>query len=328
MSSKQLVIGIDGGGTHTRVIVSDLEGKVLAYIERGAASIHKDKQAAQNVRGAIDDALRQADCAGSQVLGLAAGIAGYDQPSDLDWIRPLTELPGLTCPQWHVNDAVSAHAGALLGQPGIVVIAGTGSIIVGITEDGELIRNYDFHHYAASAARFIAYDAVYEILAGNFEESDTELVHAMLGHWKVHTLGELGTMAKQGFEVDRRERDRHFGSFAPILTQAAELGSSAAIRVCTRAIDQVKVGIELIAASFSSEEVPVAFIGSVANSPYFHRTVSGLLTNINNNKRYLLATPAFPPVVGSLLLAMKNINQPASNAVIRNLRESGPLYSV
>jgi glucosamine kinase len=66
------------------------------------------------------------------------GIVGYDTPSDLNWIAPLTKLPELTCPVWHVNDAVSAHSGALMGRSGIIVIAGTGSIIVGITEDGTI----------------------------------------------------------------------------------------------------------------------------------------------------------------------------------------------
>lgn len=133
MSSEQVVIGIDGGGTHTRVMVSDLEGNVLSYIERGSASIYKDQHATQNVHEAITEALHMAGRTNKQVQALVAGIAGYDNPSDLDWITPLTDLPGFTFPKWHVNDAVSAHSGALMTQPGIVVIAGTGSIIVGIT---------------------------------------------------------------------------------------------------------------------------------------------------------------------------------------------------
>lgn len=43
--TKEIVIGIDGGGTHTRVMVVDLAGNVLSYIENGASSIHKDLQA-------------------------------------------------------------------------------------------------------------------------------------------------------------------------------------------------------------------------------------------------------------------------------------------
>ncbi|MBD2870252.1 BadF/BadG/BcrA/BcrD ATPase family protein [Paenibacillus arenilitoris] len=326
MNEKKAVIGIDGGGTHTRVLVCDTDGNALAYVERGSASFHKDERAAQNVREAIREALSQAGCAAGQAIGLAAGIAGYDQPSDLDWIRPSTELPGLACPKWHVNDAVSAHAGALLGEPGIVVIAGTGSIIVGVTLDGEVVRNYDFHHYAASAARFLAYDAVYETLAGNADESDAELVQSMLGHWNVRSLSELGDVAKRGFHPDRRERDKHFGDFAPILTRAAEQGSSTARRVCDRAILQTKVGIELIAPSLGGGDIPVAFIGSVANSPYFYRTLRAQLDKSGNNGRFAVAEPAFPPVVGSVLLAMKHLGLPIGEAFLDNIR-NGADYS-
>ncbi|OBZ10194.1 N-acetylglucosamine kinase [Bacillus sp. FJAT-26390] len=318
MNAEHVVIGIDGGGTHTRVMICDLWGHVLACAERGSASIYKDKQAAQNVQGAITDALHLAGRTTEQVLALVAGIAGYDAPSDLDWIAPLTKLPGLTCPIRHVNDAVSAHSGALMGRSGIIVIAGTGSIIVGITEDGQFIRNYDFHHYAASAARFIAYDAVYEMLAGSFDDTDHHLLQAMLAHWSVPTVSELAAIAKKGFTEDRRERDKQFGEFAPAITEAAAQGSTAAIRVCNRAVDQIKVGIELIAASFAGVEVEVAFIGSVANSPYFLQELGAQLRQ-GNNKRYSVVEPKFSPVIGSVLLALKHIHIPIDDALIDNL---------
>lgn len=325
MNSNQIVIGIDGGGTHTRVMVSDLDGNVLSYTVRGSASIYKDEQAAQNVHEAITEALQMADRTCEQVQALAAGIAGYDDPSDLEWITPLTELPGLTCPKWHVNDAVSAHSGALMTQPGIVVIAGTGSIIVGITEDGQYIRNYDFHHYAASAARFISYEAVYETLAGHTNETDSKLIRHMLEHWKVSSIKEFASAAKRGFTEDRRERDKQFGDFAPFLTEAAEHGSSVALRVCNRAIDQMKVGIELIASSFISDEVAVTFIGSVINSPYFYQALSGQLTAAGSNKRFAVVEPQFAPVTGSVLLALKNLNIPVDEAIINNLRKTDHL---
>jgi glucosamine kinase len=319
MSTKQVVIGIDGGGTHTRVMVSDKQGHVLAYLERGSASIYKDKQAAQNVQGAIAEALQQADRTAADVQALVAGIAGYDAPSDLEWITPLTELPGLTCPVLHVNDAVSAHSGALMGKPGIVVIAGTGSIIVGVTEDGQFIRNYDFHHYAVTAARSIAYDTVYEVLAGSYDESDKGLLDSMLAHWRAPSLGELAELAKKGFHEERRARDKQFGDFAPAVTKAAEQGSSVAIRVCKRAIGQIKIGIELIAASFASEEVSVTFIGSVANSAYYLGSLREKLAQ-GNNKRYLIVQPQFPPVIGSVLLALKHAHCSIDDGVINQLQ--------
>jgi glucosamine kinase len=54
------------------------------------------------------------------------------------------------------------------------VIAGTGSILLGINEVGSNFRNYEFHHYAASAARFLSYDAVYEALAGHTDDPRIE----------------------------------------------------------------------------------------------------------------------------------------------------------
>ncbi|CAM4368094.1 glucosamine kinase [Paenibacillus endophyticus] len=319
MDNNHVVIGIDGGGTNTRVIVSDKHGHVLAYLERGSASIYKDKEAASNVRGAIAEALQQAGRTAADVQALVAGIAGYDAPSDLEWVTPLTELAGLACPKMHVNDAVSAHSGALMGRPGIVVIAGTGSIIVGVTEDGQFIRNYDFHHYAATAARSIAYDTVYEVLAGEYDESDQPFLKAILAHWGVASLGGLAQIAKQGFAADRRERDKLFGEFAPAVTKAAEQGSPVAIRVCERAIDQIKIGIELIAFSFASEEVAVAFIGSVANSSYYLHALRGKLAQ-GNHKRYLITLPQFSPAIGSVLLALKQAGISIDDNVIHQLQ--------
>src|SRR5947209_5935704 len=153
--SQDIVVGIDGGGTHTRVMVMDFFGNVLSYVEKGSASLHKDLHAKQNVHQALTEALTVAQRDLHQVRGVAAGIAGYDSESDLDWVETLTDMEGLSCPRWHVNDAVVAHYGALMARPGIVAISGTGSIILARTEDGHYLRNYDFRHYAASAARFI-----------------------------------------------------------------------------------------------------------------------------------------------------------------------------
>ncbi|SFT08251.1 N-acetylglucosamine kinase [Paenibacillus sp. BC26] len=319
MNADDVLIGIDGGGTNTRVLVCDLKGNVLSYCEKGAASIRKDVLATQNVHAAIAEALKLANKEGRQVIGTAAGIAGFDTESDLEWVAPLTEIPGLSGPKWHVNDAVVAHYGALLAKPGIVVISGTGSIIVAIAEDGRFSRNYDFHHYAASAARFIAYDAVYEILAGQTDQTDEALIQSMLQHWHVQSIAEFSKLARGGFTEDRQERDKIFGQFAPAITQAAEQGSSVAVTVCDRAVNQIKVGIELLAASFAGETVEITFIGSVVNSPYFSKSLRLLLSE-GRNKSYTLVEPELPPVAGAVLYAMNRLKLPITQDILHNLQ--------
>ncbi|GGG17029.1 BadF/BadG/BcrA/BcrD ATPase family protein [Paenibacillus abyssi] len=316
-----VILGIDGGGTHTRVMVSDLSGNVLSYIEKGSASIRKDLLARQNVNQAILESLSAAGVELNQVCGIAAGVAGYDSEADLEWVESLTAIEGLTCPKWHFNDAVAAHYGALITKPGIVAVSGTGSIILAMTEKGQYIRNYDFHHYSDSAARFIAYDAVYEVLAGNRDETDKELVQLMLQHWEIHSIQELSYLARQGFGEDRRARDKKFGQFAPAVTEAASKGSSVSVYVCDRAIHKIKVGIEMMAAAFTGDIVSVAFIGSVINSPYFNCELTKQLA-LGNNKSFIVVNPRFSPVTGSVLYAMNGLNIAIDDVVIHNLENS------
>lgn len=305
----KIVVGIDGGGTQTRVMVADLDGHVLSYIEEGASSIHKDRNASRNVQQAIRRALELAEKEMSQVSLLVAGIAGYDSESDLEWVLPLTAVEGLDCPKKHVNDAVVAHSGALGAEPGIIVIAGTGSIIYAVTEDGQSVRNYDLHHYAAGAARFLGYNAVYELLAGNSGEGDQALAEELLGYWQVSTLEELSALARGGFIGERQERNRVFGELAPIITRAAEVGSPLARAVCDRAIHEIIVGIEMLGLYFTHPEVKVSFIGSVANSGYFHQQFHSILKS-GKNKAYSIVRPVFSPATGAVLLAYKHLSIP------------------
>ncbi|WP_259392004.1 hypothetical protein [Paenibacillus thiaminolyticus] len=51
-----IVIGIDGGGTTTRVMMASLDGTVIAYAETGCCNPNKDVQAKQHVRDALQEA--------------------------------------------------------------------------------------------------------------------------------------------------------------------------------------------------------------------------------------------------------------------------------
>ncbi|WP_243864467.1 BadF/BadG/BcrA/BcrD ATPase family protein [Paenibacillus castaneae] len=308
--SKDIVIGIDGGGTHTRVMAVDLNGNVLSYIEKGASSIYKDLQAKQNVHQAIEEALHLSGKKVEQVHALTAGIAGLDSDSDLEWVVPLTELEGLNCRKEHVNDAVVAHSGALLTEPGIVVIAGTGSNIYAINEEGQRIKNYDLTHYAASAARFLAYDATFELLAGNIDESDQELVRDIVKHWNVSSVEEMSQLARYGFAAAKRERDKRFAQLAPTITAAALNNCKLAKLVCDRAIHQIAVGVE--------PEIKVSLIGSVVNSPYFQSSLA-IRMNEGKNKKYRLIQPKFSPAAGAVLLALKQLEIPIDEPLLRNL---------
>lgn len=317
---EEVVIGIDGGGSNTRVMVSDLSGNVLAYAVGGASSIHKDSQSHENVQQTICSSLAMAGCELNQVKGLYAGIAGYESEQDMEWVTRLTDIEGLDCPKWYVNDSVVAHAGAFMGKPGIVVVSGTGSMILGINEQEIPIRNVDFHHYAASAARFLSYEAVYQLLAGMIDSSDERLVGQIQSFWNVKNMEQLRMLALTGFVKDRQERDKKFGEMAPLVTSAAEGGSRLARNVCDEAVKQIMIGLEILGSFFQTDRIAVTGIGSVINCPYMTTQLRDSL-NSSYNKQYEFVTPQLSAAAGAVLLAFRNLGTNVNEQIIESMRK-------
>ena len=315
----EIVIGIDGGGTYTRVIAANLSGRVLATVKADAASPHKSAQAEQNVRDAIREAVSRAGHTLEDVVQLAAGIAGLDSPEDQAWAEGFTNLPGLRCPRLHVNDAVVARAGALLSQPGIIVIAGTGSIVFGVTEAERAVRNYDFYHYARSSARYLAYDAMYQVLAGNVEAEDEMFVADILAFWQAKDVPELREQGLQGFVADPFERGRRFGAMAPLVTEAAQKGTPLAQTVCNAAAAAVGAGVRLVGSCFASDSVSVALIGGVAQSVYMRQSIGAALAK-SADKRYQIVESALSSEAGAVLMALARHGVTIDDTVIAALK--------
>jgi hypothetical protein len=122
--TARVVLGVDGGGTFTRALIADLDGRVLASAETGGSNPSHHPRAEENAREAIQQVLAAAGCEPGQVVAVVAGFAGLDRPRDQKWADRFTAVPGLVCPRLCVNDAVIAHAGALRSQPGIIAISG------------------------------------------------------------------------------------------------------------------------------------------------------------------------------------------------------------
>ena len=191
---------------------------------------------------AIRDVVLHSGRSLEDVVALVAGIAGLDSPRDQEWATRFTALPGLNCPRLQVNDAVVAHAGALQGQPGIIAISGTGSIVLGDTEEEQTIRSYDFGHYAHSAARYLGYDAIYRMLVGETQAQDAELVRQVCVFWNVADIEALRRLGIEGFVPERYERIRVMGEVACLVTEAAWNGSPLACSVCDSAGDRHSAG--------------------------------------------------------------------------------------
>lgn len=317
-STNALVIGIEGGGTHTRALCCDLAGNVLAYARTGGSHPSHNADAATNVQTAIREVVTAAGRMLEDVVGLVAGIAGFNVPQDHTWAEEFTDLPGLHCARLHVNDALVAHRGAFLAQPGIIAIAGTGSMIFAMTDGGRMVRNFDFNHYAPAAARYLAYDAVFRILAGDATDADAVLVRQVLTFWEVPDLAGLRELAVDNAQHDERVVNRAYGNMAAIVTNAADQGTPLARAVCDTAVREFSVGIRLVGNFFASETVPFVLIGSAARSPYMRGRLTEMLRE-QVGKTYQLVEPALVPVAGAVLIALEKHGIVLEESLLRTL---------
>lgn len=205
------VIGVDAGGTRTRAVCVGLDGSLLGQaFGHGGSPTHNDDardQVAQTVAAAIADAALPA----TEAVGLCAGMAGLHHATDREWAQTFFEVPDLSCPLDLVNDAVIAHTGAFAGAPGVIVVAGTGSMIMAITATGEQIDSGSYHHYAGGA-RHLAYDVMARILTGQAGVGDSDLIAAVLGAWDTANLINLRRRALEVERDPRNETKRRYGA--------------------------------------------------------------------------------------------------------------------
>ncbi|WP_044041857.1 BadF/BadG/BcrA/BcrD ATPase family protein [Caballeronia insecticola] len=129
------LLGIDGGGSGTRVILADAQGTELARASGGPSGLGLGVERAWQ---SIGDACRRAFEAAAlpfdwRACSLGCGLAGVN---NADWLAAfLAAAPDVRA--LHVeSDAYTTILGAHGGEPGVIVALGTGSIAASLDEKG------------------------------------------------------------------------------------------------------------------------------------------------------------------------------------------------
>ena len=133
------VLGIDAGGTKTVALLADASASIVGEGRAGGANLQTDGEleVEKTLHAVIDEATR-----GLRIVPAAVClvIAGVDRPRDADVIRGIMIRLGFRANAVIVNDALIALVAGAGGNPGVVVISGTGSIAYGVNHRGVAAR--------------------------------------------------------------------------------------------------------------------------------------------------------------------------------------------
>jgi len=136
------IAGIDGGGSHTRLEIRDQNNTLMHRAEFGPFNINAIGEAAFRslLREVFTACGNMADCS-----AICFGAAGISNPRVGEVIAEELKRAGFTGKWKLCGDQEIALRGAM-GTPGIVVIAGTGSICFGKNAAGNTARSGGYGH--------------------------------------------------------------------------------------------------------------------------------------------------------------------------------------
>jgi glucosamine kinase len=290
--------GIDGGQSATTAVIADEHGRIVARGTAGPADEVAQSAQSTRLRDALRDSLNDAigraglprDLRFEQIV---AGVSGYE--GRVYGLPPQLPTDALKL----VHDAENAHAGALGGAPGAVVIAGTGSVGFARDERGStaMVGGWGYLFGDEGSAFWIARTVLAEVMR-NFDAGDP---------------GELGKLARKHFAQDSlRAFARAFyaneisraeiATFASIVTQAAERGNAVAARyVSDGAAALVNLAMRALARLSMPSNSKIAFTGGMMSSSAVREQVAQLRRRLLPSAQ--LVQPEYDGAVGALILA-------------------------
>jgi len=133
------VMGIDAGGTKTVCQLVDETGRLVAQARGGGANLQADGELAVEkvLHRVMDEVIADR---GVIPAAVCLGMAGVDRPDDASVVRGIMSRIGYKARALVVNDALIALQAAVDDAPGVVIVAGTGSIVYGRNARGEAAR--------------------------------------------------------------------------------------------------------------------------------------------------------------------------------------------
>lgn len=136
------ILGIDGGGTKTRLLMTDRSGNFIAESEGGPTNLNATgyESVKTVLADIISSVLEKTGATSSDCLSLCMGSAGAGRADEKSKLTEILKNMGFKCRLTVTDDVTTALYGGLDGSPGIMLISGTGSICLGRNPKGEMYR--------------------------------------------------------------------------------------------------------------------------------------------------------------------------------------------
>lgn len=302
--SARWCLGVDGGQSNTAALIGDDSGKVVGVGHAGpcnhVSTAESHARFRDAIAGAVDAACHAAGITQARFAAACLGLSGG--PHDKEAL--VREM--ISAEHYRItNDAVIALLGATASDPGVIAIAGTGSIAYGCNGEGSTARAGGWGYIFGDEGG--AFDLVRQAVRAALRKEEgwghaTALRDGLLEATGASDMNDL----LHRFYTPAYPRSR-IASYAVLVDEAARHGDGAAREILQNAAQSLATYVAAVRRQLfhRGEVARTSYIGGVFRSDILRERFA-MLVELESE------TPVHPPAMG-----------PAAGALIGAYRLAG-----
>ncbi|MBB3454820.1 N-acetylglucosamine kinase-like BadF-type ATPase [Rhizobium sp. BK313] len=297
--TDDLILGIDGGGSKVLVALADRTGRILRSSRGGGVNPMDNPNWRQELDKHLHPFLKE-----RQLAAVAAALPAYGEVARLSELqREAVTQAFPTVRQEVLNDVDAAHLGAFAGEPGILLLSGTGSMAWARNKAGassrvggwgDVIGDEGSSHWIGRAAlRLIS-----QSLDGR--APPTALAKEIFDYLDIDSSDPVNGLAGWVSELTNRRAD--IAALSILVDRVARGGDEGATRLIEQAADELAKHHQAIA-GHCDPGTDWTYAGGTFSSRL-------LLAALEQRIGRPAIAPRLPPIGGALLAAAQLLDWP------------------
>jgi len=237
-SRSSLILALDIGATRTKALLTNLSGIGLATAEASGMNLRQttQRQFQRIIDSLVSNLVGQSELTSSWFDVVAAGAAGAGSEKERNLLEDWIQQRWKGCLSLVSHDAFIAQYGAFESDPGVILIAGTGSIAYGRNAAGEEARagGWGWMLGDEGSAWWIGREMIRETLNAAESGRETMMKQPLLEAFSINdTTDILGIIYDPLF--DRKQ----ISQLSERVTEAARSGDEIALSILYRAGEEL-----------------------------------------------------------------------------------------
>lgn len=291
------LMGIDGGGSNLRVVVATPDLTIFGEGHAGTANptVIGHAAAAEIIRQTMRQAIENANLQPADIQAVGIGVAGAAADRSADW---LCEVVGavtphaLICPS---SDVEIALVGAHGKREGVLILAGTGSVVYGVNPSGESMLLGGWGHLLGDEGSgfWIGIAALKAVAQTSENRAEPTTLTALI-------LEKLACSRPRDLIqwTYGQPRAAEIAQLAPLVLAQSELGDAVAMQIVDEAVQHLAGLGRATLRNLNFPDAPIAFAGGLLS--HENRLSRGLYTALGLPN---LPISHYSPILGAILLA-------------------------